>query len=89
MTDTKVFSIGDHLSPISAETPAESKASSLKLHRIPQKNVMPGVAEDGTEYDTIAKFYGATSPSNLKWKMFEFIRMAQVGELTIEFAETE
>lgn len=63
------------------------RATNIKFYREPVKNVMPGLGDKDTEWDTAAKFFGATSGAELKQRMFQFIAMCADGTITVALNE--
>lgn len=82
------MSVKGFLPKVGSKESADAKSSSIKFYREPKpKNMMPGLAKDDTEWDTISEFYGADTPSELKEKMFQFVHMTNIGEITIAAAK--
>lgn len=85
---TKVVSIGSMLPDTQNTSPSAAKASSIKLYRAPRPDtLMPGLTADQNEYEELSNFFDATSPIDLKWRMFTFRDQVLNGSLVI--AETK
>ena len=81
---TKVVSIGGLLPDTKTSAPTAAKASSIKLYREPKPDtLMPGLTDTQNEYEELSNFFAASSPSDLKWRMFTFRDQVLNGTLVI------